>query len=88
MAELVFALPVSVEQIAVVIKQLDLADQKRLLELVPTLRQAASQLSASHDAGASFKRGRNWGGHPPSPRPTGSFLGGRPVEQTAIEISG
>ncbi len=43
MAELVFALPVSVEQIAVVIKQMDLDDQKRLLELVPTLQQAASQ---------------------------------------------
>lgn len=45
MAEIVFALPVSVEQIAVVIKQMNLEDQKRLLELVPTLQQAASQLS-------------------------------------------
>jgi hypothetical protein len=44
MAEIIFALPVSVEQIAVVIKQMDLNDQKRLLELVPTLQQAASQL--------------------------------------------
>ena len=43
MAELVFALPVSVEQIAVVIKQMNWDDQKRLLELVPTLQQAASQ---------------------------------------------
>lgn len=44
MAELVFALPVSVEQIAVVIKQMDLDDQKRLIELVPTLQQVASQI--------------------------------------------
>ena len=44
MAEIIFALPVSVEQIAVVIKQMDLNDQRRLLELVPTLKQAASQL--------------------------------------------
>ncbi len=44
MAEIVFALPVSVEQIAVVIKQMDLNDQRRLLELVPTLQQAARQL--------------------------------------------
>ncbi len=43
MAELVFALPVSVEQIAVVIKQMNLDDQKRLVELVPALQQAASQ---------------------------------------------
>jgi len=43
MAELVFALPVSVEQIAVVIKQMNLDDQKRLVELVPTLQQAISQ---------------------------------------------
>jgi hypothetical protein len=43
MAELVFALPVSVEQIAVVIRQMNLDDQKRLIELVPTLQQAASQ---------------------------------------------
>jgi len=43
MSELVFALPVSVEQIAVVIKQMNLDDQKRLVELVPTLQQAATQ---------------------------------------------
>jgi hypothetical protein len=43
MAELVFALPVSVEQIAIVIRQMNLDDQKRLLELVPTLQQVASQ---------------------------------------------
>jgi len=43
MAELVFALPVSVEQIAVVIRQMNLDDQKRLVGLVPTLQQAASQ---------------------------------------------
>ncbi len=45
MAVLVFALHVSVEQKAVVLKRMDLADQKRLLELVPTLWQAASQPS-------------------------------------------
>ncbi len=45
MSELVFALPVSVEQVAVVIKQMSLDDQKRLLELVPSLRQVAHQPS-------------------------------------------
>ena len=43
MAESVFALPVSVEQIAVVIRQMNLDDQKRLVGLVPTLQQASSQ---------------------------------------------
>ena len=43
MSELVFPLPVSIEQIATVIKQMDPADQKRLLDLVPSLRQIAVQ---------------------------------------------
>jgi len=43
MAELVFALPVSVEQIAVVIKQMDLNNQQRLLKLVPALQHANRQ---------------------------------------------
>ncbi|MCB9078186.1 MAG: hypothetical protein H6631_11375 [Anaerolineaceae bacterium] len=43
MSDLVFALPVSVEQIAAVIKQMDEADQERLLDLVPSLRQIAAQ---------------------------------------------
>ena len=43
MAELVIALPVSVELIAVVIRHMNPDDQKRLVELVPTLQQAASQ---------------------------------------------
>ncbi len=44
MAELNFALPVSIEQIAVVINQMNLNDQKRLIELVPTLQQTTSQM--------------------------------------------
>lgn len=43
MAESVFALPVSVEQIAVAIKQMSSIEQQHLLELVPDLRQLASQ---------------------------------------------
>ena len=43
MSDLVFALPVSVEQITAVIKQMDQADQERLLDLVPSLRQVATQ---------------------------------------------
>lgn len=39
----VFALPVSVEQIAVVVRQMNQADQYHLLELVPNLRHLASQ---------------------------------------------
>jgi hypothetical protein len=38
MAESIFALPVSVEQIAAVIKQMGQAEQRHLLELVPNLR--------------------------------------------------
>ncbi len=43
MAGSVFALPVSVEQVAAVIKQMNPADRQRLLSLVPELRQAAMQ---------------------------------------------
>lgn len=43
MSETVLALPVSVEQIAVVIKQMSPADRRRLLDLVPELRQAMTQ---------------------------------------------
>lgn len=43
MPQTVFALPVSVEQIATVIKQMDQAEQSRLLELVPALQQLAVQ---------------------------------------------
>lgn len=46
MSDLVFALPVSVEQIATVIKQMGPIDQQRLLELVPDLRRLATQPSA------------------------------------------
>lgn len=41
----VFALPVSVEQIASAIKQMDQDDRERLFDLVPDLRQAAGQPS-------------------------------------------
>ena len=43
MADLVFAMPVSVEQIAAVIKQMDQTEQERLLDLVPSLRQVATR---------------------------------------------
>jgi hypothetical protein len=39
----VLALPVSVEQVATVIKQMGPSDRQRLLDLVPELRQAAVQ---------------------------------------------
>jgi hypothetical protein len=42
MPETVFALPVSVEQVAVVIKQMSPADQFHLLELVPNLARLLS----------------------------------------------
>ena len=41
MSDSILTLPVSVEQIAVVIKQMSQADQKRLLELAPKLREVA-----------------------------------------------
>jgi hypothetical protein len=37
-------LPVSIEQLAATIRQMSLADQQRLLALVPELRYAATQL--------------------------------------------
>ena len=40
MTQTVFALPVSVEQVAAVIKQMPPTDRQRLLELVPELREA------------------------------------------------
>lgn len=43
MAGSVFALPVSVEQVAAVIKQMSPTDRRRLLDLVPDLRQVATQ---------------------------------------------
>lgn len=43
MADVLFALPVSVEQIALVIKQMNPNDRQRLLDLVPELRDAAIQ---------------------------------------------
>ncbi len=46
MIESILALPVSVEQVAVAIKQMSQADQLHLLDLVPRLRQLASQLSS------------------------------------------
>ena len=39
----IFALPVSVEQIAAAIKQMDQEGQRRLLDLVPDLRRIAIQ---------------------------------------------
>jgi len=42
----VLALPVSVEQIAAAIRQMRSADQQRLLDMVPELRQAATQVSS------------------------------------------
>ena len=44
MAPSVIALPVSVEQLAAAIRHMSPADQRRLLDLVPELRQAATQL--------------------------------------------
>lgn len=43
MNKTVFALPVSVEQIAAVIKQMGPDDRQRLLDLVPELREAAAE---------------------------------------------
>ena len=44
MSQTVFALPVSVEQLATAIRQMSPADRQRLLTLVPELRQEATQL--------------------------------------------
>ena len=46
MSETVIALPVSVEQIASAIRQMDQDDRERLFDLVPDLRQVAIQPSA------------------------------------------
>ncbi|MCP4404510.1 MAG: hypothetical protein GY801_45315 [bacterium] len=46
MVESIFALPVSVEQVAAVIKQMGQAEQRHLLELVPNFRVLASQTSS------------------------------------------
>lgn len=44
MFQSVIALPVSVEQLAAAIRHMSPADRQRLLDLVPELRQAATQL--------------------------------------------
>ncbi len=43
MTERILTLPVSIEQIAAMIRQMNQTDQKRLLSLVPELQRAASQ---------------------------------------------
>jgi hypothetical protein len=45
MAKTIFALPVSIEQVATVIKQMSAADREQLCALVPELRQASVQTS-------------------------------------------
>jgi len=44
MARSVLALPISIEQLAAVIRQMNVADRQRLLALAPELRQDALQL--------------------------------------------
>jgi hypothetical protein len=75
-----FALPVSVEQVAVVIKQMGWAERQRLLKLVPELRQATIQAPSRtpDEIHAAVKRVRAevmqaLGGQPLSP--TEPFLG-------------
>jgi len=46
MSQSILALPVSVEQLAAVIRRMSPAERQRLLELVPELRQDATQLPA------------------------------------------
>jgi len=46
MADVLFALPVSVEQIALVIKQMNPSDRQRLLDLAPELRDAVIQATS------------------------------------------
>jgi len=46
MSELAFALPVSVEQIAVAVRQMSPGDKQRLLELVPDLSRLATKASS------------------------------------------
>jgi hypothetical protein len=45
MSTSVFALPISIEQLATVIRHMTPADRLRLLDLVPELRQEATQVS-------------------------------------------
>lgn len=45
MANSVIALPVSVEQMAVAIRQMEITDRKRLIELVPELKQEVLEAS-------------------------------------------
>jgi hypothetical protein len=58
MSATIFALPVSVEQIAAVIKQMSSEDQKRLLELVPSLKEAAAHppVRTAAQIGANLER--------------------------------
>ena len=44
MTTTLLTLPVSVEQLAIAIRQMSLADRKRLFELAPELREAAAAL--------------------------------------------
>lgn len=63
------ALPVSVEQVALVVKQMNKVDRQRLLNLVPELRQLAiSSSSAQENQQATVERVR---------REVSSLLGGR-----------
>ena len=60
MTQTVFALPVSVEQVAAVIKQMPPTDRRRLLELVPELREvpppSAPRTLAEASASAELTR--------------------------------
>ena len=60
MSPSVFALPVSVEQLAAAIRQMSPADRQRLLDLVPELHQAARQFPAPvpEEAWAAVERVR------------------------------
>ena len=60
MARSIFALPVSVEQVAAVTKQMSPADQQRLLNLAPELRQTAMQVPSRtvNEARAAIERVR------------------------------
>jgi hypothetical protein len=56
----VFALPISIEQLATVIRHMTTADRQRLLNLVPELRQEATQVSPQtlDEARAAIERMR------------------------------
>lgn len=49
MANSVIALPVSVEQVAAAIRQMKLTDRKRLVELVPELRQELTAMPRTRE---------------------------------------